>query len=83
MPHRITSPGVCGFCEIVCISRYVAPVKEIRKYAEFLLLKFADRSFVTINREWKHSIENYYNAFAAVQFHSVNYAHLHYCHTSI
>jgi hypothetical protein len=58
------------------MSRYVAPVKEIRKYVEFLLLKVADKSFGTINRGWKYSIENDYNAFAALQFHSVNSAHL-------
>ena len=49
----MTSPGVCGLCEIICMYLYVAPVKEIRKYAEFLLLKVTDRGFVTINRESK------------------------------
>jgi hypothetical protein len=31
---------------------------------------------VTIKHEWKYSIENDNNAFAALQFHSVNSAHL-------
>jgi len=71
MPNRITFPGVCGFCEIICICRFIATVKEIRKYSEFLLLKVADRGFGTINREWWYSIEKDYNAFAALHFHSV------------
>ena len=76
MPHRITSPAVCGYCEIICISRYVAPVKEITKYTEFLLLKVADRGLVTRNRERYYSIENDCKAFAALQFHSENSSHL-------
>jgi len=41
-----------------------------------LLLKVAERGFVTIDRECKYSIENDYNEFAALHFHSVNSAHL-------
>lgn len=66
------------FCEIICVSCYVAPVKEIRKYGEFLLLKVAGGGFGTLKCGWKYSIENdgYYNAFAALQFQSVNSAHI-------